>query len=926
MKNRFLKTKLLAALLTLCMALSLVPVMALAANATVSNETELTAALENTDCAVIKLGGNIEISWHLDVERTVTLDLNGYALTCNTTDMDMIKVSDSGVLTVKDSGNGGIIDGQNKNSGFNVKGGTLILDSGTIANCTEKKINGGGDGGAVDVANVSTAEGTSKPGTFIMNGGVIKNCTAGDDGGAVDIGDAGCTFVMNGGTIESCRAANRGGAVHIREDASFVMNGGLIHDCSAANKGGAVHIYQNGRFTMTGGTMKDCAVDLGGQGNAVYGSNEKAVVALIGGTFENCGVFPYSFDEFTVTFDSDGGTAVTIQKVRNSPAVKPANPKKSGYDFAGWYLGTEEYTFDTKVTENIALKAHWTPAATPSIINEAFIEDVKFNYKAGETPQATATVVASDTDKYEIYYECWGKLDKLDQYTTGTVAYWYSDESWYQDDDVHFNTFDKEGKYQYSVRMKAKDGHTFGDSLSAENITLNGKRLPEGSYVIVLDEGKTCLVSYGTTMRTVRPVEEIRFYGPHTEAFVSGDQPSFAGNCNSAFYDVEYQKWEYKDNSGVGVGSTAVWNENFDQVITNFEYGKTYNYSAYFNITDLGSEEGYRFGENTKLYINDEEITLNSDQVQVYDGGMSIRFKNVLSMTPEAPWQKVNVVEIEGATINFKVGDKPVFTGKVPENTPYVIRQCEFWDGEDGSGVNSAEFWDNNYEKHITAFESGKTYTYGVYVKAEHGYYFTSDTKLKINGTVYNYHLPEGDPELAHPDEMVTLWAITDLTLTPQASGTTPDYKIIEGANSVWTKNTDGTLTFRANGDFSKFTDVKVDGTLLAADKYTVVSGSTVVALNSKYLDTLSVGKHKLTVVYNDGECSTDFEIKAAQGGGDNTTPGKPNNGNNSSNSDKSPKTGDNGNFILCVILLFVSCGVLTGAAIFGKKKRHFAK
>ena len=77
MQKATIKTKLLTALLTLCMVLSLVPLSAFAADLTVSNETELTAALENADCTEIKLGGNIETTWELEVERTVTLDLNG---------------------------------------------------------------------------------------------------------------------------------------------------------------------------------------------------------------------------------------------------------------------------------------------------------------------------------------------------------------------------------------------------------------------------------------------------------------------------------------------------------------------------------------------------------------------------------------------------------------------------------------------------------------------------------------------------------------------------------------------------------------------------------------------------------------------------------------------------------------------------------
>lgn len=283
MKKATIKTKLLTALLTLCMLLSLVPMSAFAADSTVSTEAELKAALENADCAVIKLGGNIEITEGLDVERTVTLDLNGYTLNCSSTYEDLVLVRSSGSLTIKDSGTGGKIDGQNKNCGFNVKGGTLTLESGSIVNCKTD-----GDGGAVDVSNTGVTETPVKYGKFIMNGGAIMDCTADDDAGAVDIG-SGCTFIMNGGTIGNCRADDDGGAVFIKQRGYFELNGGVIQNCSAGNNGGAVNIYGDGRFTMTGGTIKSCKVDMGGLGNAVYGSNNKAVVTMTGGTFEDCG-------------------------------------------------------------------------------------------------------------------------------------------------------------------------------------------------------------------------------------------------------------------------------------------------------------------------------------------------------------------------------------------------------------------------------------------------------------------------------------------------------------------------------------------------------------------------------------------------------------------------------------------------------------
>ena len=161
-------------------------------------------------------------------------------------------------------------------------------------------------------------------------------------------------------------------------------------------------------------------------------------------------------------------------------------------------------------------------------------------------------------------------------------------------------------------------------------------------------------------------------------------------------------------------------------------------------------------------------------------------------------------------------------------------------------------------------------------------------------------------------------------TVTPPAI--TPDYKFLEGANGKWTKSSDMNLAFRANGEFSKFTGVKVDGTKIDADKYTAVSGSTIVNLKKEYLETLSVGKHTLTVAYTDGECSTEFEIKAASTAKKDTTD-KENKSSKSTaaklDNAKTPKTGDNSNILLWFTLLFSSGVVLMGKAFANKKRKQ---
>lgn len=235
----------------------------------VSTAADLTAAIANPDVNTVRLAANIDISNTLTVNRTVTLDLNGYALTVGGTELDIFSVDENGNLTVKDSGTGGKIDGQNKNCGFWIYGGVLTLESGTITNCTTD-----GDGGAVDI---------SDGGKFVMNGGAITNCKVSDDSGAVDIGN-GCTFIMNSGTISGCRADDDAGAIFIKGNASFVMNGGTIENCSAGFCGGAVKIRNTSSFTMTGGTISNCTAQ---QGGGVY-VDDSSTFNMNGGSIANC--------------------------------------------------------------------------------------------------------------------------------------------------------------------------------------------------------------------------------------------------------------------------------------------------------------------------------------------------------------------------------------------------------------------------------------------------------------------------------------------------------------------------------------------------------------------------------------------------------------------------------------------------------------
>lgn len=86
----------------------------------------------------------------------------------------------------------------------------------------------------------------------------------------------------------------------------------------------------------------------------------------------------------------------------------------------------------------------------------------------------------------------------------------------------------------------------------------------------------------------------------------------------------------------------------------------------------------------------------------------------------------------------------------------------------------------------------------------------------------------------------------------------------------TWTMGSSDTLSFtfeRVGEDretFDHFVGVRVDDEDLANDAYDAYSGSVVVSLMPGYLETLEVGDHSITAVFDDGEATTEFSIEEA--------------------------------------------------------------
>lgn len=233
-------------------------------------------------------------------------------------------------------------------------------------------------------------------------------------------------------------------------------------------------------------------------------------------------------------------------------------------------------------------------------------------------------------------------------------------------------------------------------------------------------------------------------------------------------YEIAYECWEEMEldmESGESV-PVAFWYSDPAKYtpgikeIDHFEEGKFYMYSVELRLK----------GDNT--VADDCEMNVNgrwAHHIKTVNGVFAPNADNMLCEQPIDEWRAIDVIEIDGATTTFKAGDRPVFTAGTPAGSDSIL-QCEFWTGSDGSEVNSVEFWDQNITNHIDAFKPGVTYRYGLYFKPARGFYFTPNTKLKINGVECGYQMDEAsvvDPESGWID---TLWLNTNLTFTPEAT------------------------------------------------------------------------------------------------------------------------------------------------------------
>lgn len=319
-----------------------------------ATSNDLSDAL-NSDAAVIRLTGDIEITAYMTVQRAVTIDLNGHLLKTTSGVSNLIQVIENGGLTLIDSNPNAVhkFDKSNalwKLAAEDAEGENIVVIKGGALTGGNSK-----DGGGIYVR---------KGGTLLMRGGNIVGCTA-REGGGIYVEDGG-RFEMSAGTITGCTAGQEEGetanGVFIAAGGRFTQSPGaqitgeVIGACTVTFLSDGEHtappqIRANAPAARPADPTKEGHTFIGWYNGEEKWNFADAVATDLTLTAK------WQINQYTITFDTAGGSEVApITQDYGTTITAPANPTKTGYTFAGW----DKTIPSTMPAGDMTITARWT--------------------------------------------------------------------------------------------------------------------------------------------------------------------------------------------------------------------------------------------------------------------------------------------------------------------------------------------------------------------------------------------------------------------------------------------------------------------------------------------------------------------------------------------------------------------------------------
>ena len=322
----------------------------------------------------------------------------------------------------------------------------------------------------------------------------------------------------------------------------------------------------------------------------------------------------YKTKSYTVTFDVDGGKTEDSVK-HGEKAEKPADPTKENYTFKGWFVGDEEYDFNSAVTGDITLTAKFEP--------KSFSITYKNDKGVGEE--------ASGYD-YALKSYTFGKREAL---PTAEALEGYTFDGWY---------------------IAGEKVTEISDAISGD-ITLVAKYTVKTFKVSFETDGAKTESSVNYNEKVTKPADPTKENYTFKGWFVGDDEYDFNGAVTAdvtltAKFEPKSFSITYKNDKGVGEEASG-----YDYALKSYTFGKREA------LPTAEAFEGYTFDG---WYIAGEKVTEISADLS---GDITLVAKYTVNTF------KVSF-EIDGAVIftaDVKYGEK-ITAPDIPGKTGYVFK------------------------------------------------------------------------------------------------------------------------------------------------------------------------------------------------------------------------------------------------------------
>src|SRR5690554_6042107 len=252
--------------------------------------------------------------------------------------------------------------------------------------------------------------------------------------------------------------------------------------------------------------------------------------------------------EYTVTFDTDGGSEISAVIVEKGETVtEPEAPTKDGFSFVEWQLDGETFDFDTSISKDITLVAVWEEDETPEPVVE---HTVTFDTDGGseisavivEKGETVTEPEAPTKDGFSfVEWQLEGETFDFDTAITKDitlVVVWEEDEA--PEPVVEYTvTFDTDGGSEISAvivekgetvtepEAPTKEGHTFVEwQLDGETFDFDTSISKDITLVAIWEEDETPEPSEEVTVTTVYDGETTTMDGSANNASQIGLDPT----------------------------------------------------------------------------------------------------------------------------------------------------------------------------------------------------------------------------------------------------------------------------------------------------------------------------------------------------------------------------------------------------------------